>query len=224
MGDARLEFAQAGCGLGHTESCWAAGTQAAYARRGSDDAVASASFEQGCELGHALSCLAVGDRHQAAGDLEGAIRGYEKGCTDVGDVACDLAQATRVLVEQVGACETGDTSACREACPRVADDTVCALALPDAVRACDGREREACTLLGHIYGAGRGVDADLDRANALLWLACDLDDAVACLRLEDNLSQGRGVAPAGSRSVSWLRVQVCDLQMDYGCAPHGFWP
>ena len=224
MGDARLEFAQLACDLSHADSCWIAGTQAAYGRGVSDEVAARRSFAQGCTLGHGLSCLATGDRAHQAGDLQGAIDAYQGGCKEVGDVGCDLAEATRGLRQQVEACEAGDRDACREACPQGGDDTVCALALPEAIQACDRREREGCTLLGHIYGSGRGVEVDLDRANALLWLACDLDDAVACLRLEDNQSRGRGAAPAGSRSVPWLQIQVCDLQMDYGCAPHGFWP
>ena len=220
-----MDFALAACALGDGDSCWLAGWEADADPHapGASSVIALEAFEGGCVAEHALSCLAAGDRHRDALRFPDAVERYRRACAEPEDVGCDLAAHTEALAAQVASCAAGEVSACQAACPQVTDDAVCAQAVAATAAACDQRDAEACTLLGHIYGAGRGVPADLDRANALLWLACDLDDAVACLRLEDNLSQRRGASPAGSRGIPWLRVQVCDLQMDYGCAPHRFW-
>ena len=223
MGTAWLDFARDACALGDADSCWQAGWEAAYGRSKSDEGAVRIDFERGCRAGHALSCLAAADRLREDGDFAGAVMLYGQACAGHHEVGCDLSAHTRRLSESVAACTAGDIAACQWSCPRVSDDAICALALPATVDACDNRGGEACTLLGYIYGAGRGVEADPDRANALLWLGCDLDDPRACLRLEDNLSRRRGAPPSGSRAIPWLRNQVCDLQMDYGCAPHRFW-
>jgi len=222
-GEAWLAFGVAACTLGDAATCWTVGSEAAYRRDPADMSTARPAWERGCELGNDLSCIAAGDLNRTDGDYVEAIRLYDGACDDALDLGCELAVGAREVAADLSSCTDGDVAACQRACPVVTDDAICTNALEATTKACDRRDGEACTLLGHIYGAGRGVDADLDRANVLLWLACDLDDAVACLRLEDNLSHGRGAEPPGCKPISWLRIQVCDLQMDYGCAPHRFW-
>ncbi len=223
MGDAWLDYALGACALGDADTCWQIGVKASYRMVSPDLELASEAWEEGCELGHALSCVARGDLYRAENDYQAAAVRYDAACGDPGDLGCDLAADTRAVAADTEACAAGQIVACQRACPLVTDDAICAAVLDATLEACDHRDGEACTLLGHIYGKGRGVPRDFDRANVMLWLGCDLDDAVACLRLEDNLSHRRGAAPPGSRPIPWLRIQVCDLQMDYGCAPHAYW-
>lgn len=120
------------------------------------------------------------------------------------------------MVEAEAGCAAGQPEACGLRCARGSAD--CELAVPGMRQRCDEGDAVACTWLGTAAARGR-VMGDADQANRWLWLGCDLDDPWGCLRLAHRIREGVGNNPS-PKSEAWLFTQVCDLQLDLGCAPH----
>lgn len=86
---------------------------------------------------------------------------------------------------------------------------------------CDAGDPRCCGALPTTEV--RPADPDPDAVNAALWARCDADDAWGCLTLAHRLGRSLGANPS-PKDLAWIRNQVCDLQLDYGCAPHADWP
>lgn len=119
------------------------------------------------------------------------------------------------------ACEAGDPAACWWS----GVDRRWRASDPDAAiaawtRGCATGDARCCAAIPTARAPVAAADADA--ANVALWARCDADDAWGCLGLADRLLRGEGANPS-DKDLGWIRNQVCDLQLDYGCAPHADW-
>jgi len=131
----------------------------------------------------------------AAGKLTEAFRGFDQGCKAGQGAACDalgklLAEGRGVTADPARAetlyrraCDAGTAAGCANLGAVVAgrgEDTAAADLFR---RACVDGDVAGCSNLGVMYGLGRGVTKDLDRAGFLARWSCDGGDALACSRV-----------------------------------------
>ena len=204
------------CALGNSDVCWSLGTRRMWDDHDSDAALAA--WDLGCSAGHAPSCLAVGDLFRAHQDLTGAIQRFELACQASSAAGCASQEVAETRRTASASCaETGQLS-CVEACdPMAKGGATCDRALELQREACAHGEAQACTWAGRALSQGWVEETDIVAAQDLLWRGCDLDDAWGCLQLVTNIESGLGQNPS-PKDLAWLRNQVCDLQLDYGCS------
>ena len=215
-GLAREIAADRACARGDAEACWWVGLQRRWEHDDPDGAWAA--WSRGCDLGDGRACEAVAMLHRrgqvGAVDLAAARARYRQGCDGGWDGACaGLATVDRLIADRDSCWGQGEPDAmtCGRACVESGGKEICARAAELLTETCDRRDAVSCTLLGLMAGEG-------EEGNRWLWKACDLDDPWACLALADRVARG-GENPS-PKSLEWLFNQVCDIQLDYGCAVH----
>ena len=203
------------CALGDGARCWQTGLRERWAEAPRVHA-ALHQWRLGCRSGHAPSCAAAADLRMAEGAFGAARAHADSGCAKGSDLACSLAEEATALDAQAADCASGAAEACPSLCARsgVGCETARTLLIPQ----CEAGEAHACTWLGTAAARGQ-IDHDPAQANTWLWEGCDRDDPWGCLRLAHRLRAGQGPNPS-PKSQSWLFTQVCDLQLDLGCAAH----
>lgn len=83
--------------------------------------------------------------------------------------------------------------------------------------ACDGRNMEACGLLGQMYADGDGVRKNIRKGVSLYDKACSGNDAFACNNLGSLYDRGNGVPMNKQRALD-LFNKACRLKNEVACA------
>ena len=96
-----------------------------------------------------------------------------------------------------------------------------ARAFPVYQHECDAGEARSCSMLGIMYGGGRGTGRDLARAATLFKRACDGGFAPSCGLLAAAYAHGEGVAKNEARAAALLK-QLCDQKDMHACGNLGF--
>jgi TPR repeat protein len=209
---------EAGCAGGDSAGCHDLALLARDGRGAARDAArALALAARACDGGVAAGCLLAGEL-ALHGDPPSAEEHLRRAC-ELGDLrGCALADAARAGPRVVGEerarlrCDEGELAACHNLAILVEPrDAPRAAALYD--RACSGGSSLACSNLGRLYEAGRGVAKDPRRALALFAAACAAGERVGCFN--------QGVLEVSARRygrASEAFGRACRLGDDEACA------
>lgn len=183
-----------------------------------DPDAALAAWDLGCSAGDVSSCLAAGDVFRTHPDLTSAIERFGMACQASSSPGCEAQEAAKTRLAAGASCAEKGQRSCIEACdPAARGGAACDRALELQRESCAHGDAEACTWAGRALSLGWVENVDVAAAQDLLWRGCDLDDAWGCLQLVVNIESGLGQNPS-PKEMPWLRNQVCDLQLDYGCS------
>lgn len=212
------------CAEGSAEACYRVGDRY-HGGDGvpRDNPLSNRLIDYACSEGYQRACYDMGARyHQGVEvdqNLARARTYFETACHNGYPEACHM--LARTVRDGLGgprnverarrlfgrSCELGFTDDCdRDLAPAGAAVGQHESRLPDdapesvvrAARRCDSGLMSGCTELARAYEVGRGVAADVDRAERLFELACDWGKLEACTSfrmLQGTLHRFPGVAP-----------------------------
>jgi TPR repeat protein len=187
-----------------------------------------------CELGSAGACTGLADLRRTAGDAEGALRAYRRGCAAGSRNACTRAAYAyeeghgtesdpRCAAAYFAAnCAIGGATACQSVGLLLRQGALGLAAAPEASvpyfeRGCVLGDIHSCFQLGQAHVFGLGVPRDDARGAAILLDACEAGEARSCDTLGRMTEQGRGVPQDHARALLLLE-RACRGYVPEACA------
>jgi hypothetical protein len=205
------------CALGSALGCYNTGLMYNEGRGAPlDHGRALRAYAEGCSMGSTTACTDEGYMRQhgrgVARDEAAAASLYERACEGTPCQAGNLLGCLNLgKVYRDGIGVTADPARAaqifRSACQRPAEDGDVD---PGPHRA------RACSLLGALHLAGRGVATDLVEGLTLSQRGCDQGDGFGCFNAGVVFSRGLGVPPDEERAMEYFR-RACGAGDDEAC-------
>lgn len=187
-----MAICEKACSEGDAEACAILSTYFRSERGDEKNRMKALEFqERACELDHTASCLTLAELNKMNGDLQKALKYYQKACSLGVQICCEWAQKLQSDEFKCLSLPYADATSCERACGQrnaacclkrgeIAqlsnNSKIGPLALEYYKKACDLESHLGCYYVGHYYWVGA------DTANRDIWKTISYFERACSLR------------------------------------------